>query len=134
MDPLLGNLELDCGENQDDDEEQNRGSGAVLDVALDLVIDVVNDRVEVVGSAAIGGGFAEQADDRGVFLERPDEARDHDVEDLRGKERDGDVHHRLEAARGIDFRGIVILLVDVLETGEENQNLIRQRMPNDIDA
>ena len=48
-------------------------------------------RVEVVGSAAIGGRLAEQADDRGVFLERPDEARDHDVEDLWGKERDGDV-------------------------------------------
>ena len=134
MNPRLRNFELNSREEQNHQEQQDRGCRSVLDIAFDHVINVVNNRVHVVGAATIGRRFAKQTNNGGVFFEASNKGSDHDIEDLRGKKRNRDVHHGFEFTRGVDFGSIVILLIDVLQAREENQNLKRQAVPNDVDA
>ena len=133
MYPFRGNLSLNHREEHDDDEEQDRGRGSPRRSLGNIVVDVVRDRVHVVTA---GGSSlpVEQGDDRRVLFKRTDQRSDHDVNDLRGKKRNGNAEEGFASGSAVDLRGLIVLLIDSLQTGKEDQNLIRQCVPDNVNA
>ena len=99
----------------------------------EVIVDIVDDGVHVVG-AGHRARIVEQADDGGVFLEGADEGSDDDIEDLGRHQRNGHAPERLGLAGAVDLGGVVVLGIDALETGEEDEDLERDRRPDDVDA
>ena len=138
MNPRFGDFTLKDRESHDDKEEDDRGGRGVLDLVVgDLLIDEEDDglhRAWARGMIELAAGLTKETDYGVVFFEGADEGRDHDVKNLRGKERNGDAHRCLEASSAVDLRGIVILSVDVLEAAQEDEDLVWEAVPDDIEA
>ena len=118
------------------DGEQNQGrstgSSVLRTVGVKFAVDIADHGVEAISLTCRTHVIAEDTDDAGVFLEATDKARDNDVSQHGGQQRNGDSGQNSEFGSAVDLSGIVVLLVDALQTAQQNQDLKGQRIPNDI--
>ena len=122
MNPLLGDLHLNQGEGEDDQEQNHRSCGGIFQMLssaghLDLIIDIVDDSVEVMEIAVRRIGSVKKTDDGIVLLESRYEGCDRDIEQLRGDQGKDDLEVCLPFRSRVDSGSIVILLIDALQSG-----------------
>lgn len=140
MNPSFANLELDDGEHENDTEEDDGGGGcqghhAIERCQTDVVINIEDDRFEVDAAGGAGrndAGRVNDGDNRGICFERPNDGGDQNIEDHRRNQRDSDARERPHPIRAVDLRCLVILFVDSLNTGKENNDFKGESIPNAV--
>ena len=94
MNPRFRDFALKNRESHDDNEEDDGRRRGILDLIIgDLLIDEEDDGLHGAWARRLielTTGLAEETNYGVVLFEGADEGCDHDVKDLRGKERDGD--------------------------------------------
>ena len=120
-------------ENYSEQYQRSGGGNTGLPVRQHLVHET-DDGVHLSFAAGGAHGLAEYTYDAGVFFESADEGGDDHVRQHGGYERDGDPEEGADLGGAVDLGGFVVLLVDVLQTAQQHQDLERQRVPDDVRA
>ena len=129
---LLAHIQVDHGDHEYDGEEDQGGGGGAAFAVAQCVVDVADHGVE--GLTAHGLHIVtEDTDDGGLLLEAADEAGDDHVSQHGGEQGHRDLGEHADTGGAVHLGGVVILLVDALETAQKDQDLEGQGVPDDVD-
>ena len=131
---LFAYVKIDHRDHENNPEKDQRGRGGLSLTLIDEVIDITDHRVQTSGITRGTHIVTEDTDDGGIFLKSADEAGDDDVGDHGREQRDGDLGEDAPLGRAVDLGGVVVLLVDALQTAQQDQNLEGKRVPDDIEG
>ena len=134
---LLADIQIDeCYCKNNYKQNQCRCSSLALVVwqlTGNVVVDVADHGVEPALVADGSHCFAEYTHNVGIFLESADEAGDDDVGNQRGKKGNGNAGEGAELTRSVNFRSVVVLLIDALQAAQQNEDFEGQCVPHDVD-
>ena len=133
MGMLLDDLIIKDGHNKNDSkQDQCRRTGAALTVSFQRIINKAHHCVQPLGCANRTHILAEDTDNAGIFLETADKAGDDNLGQHGRKKRNGDAGEDTATGCAVYLGSIVILLIDALQTAQENQDLEGQCIPYDV--
>ncbi len=119
--------------NKDYAEEDKCSRTCSSLLSVDGIVNKSDHRIESTCVTRRSHILAEYTDDARILLEAADKARYYNVCDHRRKERNGDLGEHAETARTVDLSGVIVLLVNALESAEKDKDLEGERVPYDVD-
>ena len=133
MDRALADRAVDHGDDQNDHKQNQRsGRGHTVVHLRQFCVNIADHGIQAVGGADRAHLFAENTNDGAILLEAADEAGDDNIGQHGAQQRHGDAGEDSSAGSAVDTGSIVILLVDALQAAQQDQNLERQGVPDDI--
>ena len=133
MNALFADLQVNQGNHQDNAKEnQCGGAGTALIIGAERVIDKAHHGIEAAGVIGRAHGFAENTNDAGIFLESADEAGNDHIGQHGRKQRHRDAGENPLPGGAVHLGGVIILLIDALQSAQQYQDLEGQGIPYDI--
>ncbi len=135
VDVLLDDVVVEQRNKKDDyEQDQCRGTGLAGVVQLQRLVDKTDHRIHLTAAHLTGGThiLTEDTDDAGIFLKAADKAGDDNVGQHGGQQRHGHAGEHTPLGGAVHLGRVVVLLVDALQTAQQNEDLKGQGVPHDV--
>ena len=130
---LLADIQIEHCYDEDDHEQDQCSSTGGAFLITDCTVNKANHCIQSVVVGYGAHGITEDTDDAGVLLEATDKAGDDNISQHGGKQGNGDAGEHSPTGSGVNTGSLVVLLVDTLQTAQQDEDLKGQCVPYNID-